>query len=141
LSPAVGEEREVIHIAKIGSASQLTGHELIERVQIAVGPELRGEAADRQAARPADGEKVVAWEANVAIFIIEDAAAAADDRLHQRHHIRFGDLKPKDVEQDGVIYRRKVLHDVGAQHVSIASGEDLQPIDGPMRPLADTIGA
>jgi hypothetical protein len=38
-----------------------------------------------------------------------------------------------------VIYRREMLHDVGAQHVSIASGEGLQPIDGPMRPPADTI--
>src|SRR5208282_2369379 len=124
LSAAVGEEREVIHIAKVGSTLQLAGDELIKRVQIAVGPELRGEVADRQAARPADGKKVVAWEANVPVFIVEHAAAAADDRLHQRHDVRFGDLKAKDVEQDGVIYRRKVLHDVGAQHVSIALGED-----------------
>jgi len=46
----------------------------------------------------------------------------------------------EDLEQNGVIHRREVLHDVGAQHVPIASGEGLQPIDGPMRPLAGTIG-
>ena len=40
LPPAVGEGREVIHLAKVGTTSQLAGHELIERVQIAVGPEL-----------------------------------------------------------------------------------------------------
>ena len=41
-------------------APKLAGHEEVERVQVAVGPELRGEIADRKPAGPAGGEQVVA---------------------------------------------------------------------------------
>ena len=39
-----------------------------------------------------------------------------------------------------MVDRRKVLDDVGAQHVAVALRELLQPVDRPVRPLADAVG-
>jgi energy-coupling factor transporter ATP-binding protein EcfA2 len=44
---AVAKERHVIHISEIGRATQLPLHELIERMQVTIRPELRGEIANR----------------------------------------------------------------------------------------------
>jgi hypothetical protein len=42
--------------------------------------------------------------------------------------------------QDLVVDRGEMLDDIGAQHVAIALRELLQPVDGPVRALAGTIG-
>ena len=77
----VAEQGEVVDVAEIGAAAEFARHELIEGMQVAVGPELRGEIADRQPPRPADGKQVVAGKAHIAVFVVEHAAAAGDDRL------------------------------------------------------------
>ena len=117
----VAEQGEIVDVAEIGAAAELARHELIEGVQVAVGPELRGEIADRQTPRPADGEQVVAGKAHVAVFVVEHAAAAGDDGLDQRHDVRLRDLPAEDGEQDRVIDRREMLHDVGPQDVAVAA--------------------
>ncbi len=109
-------------------------------MQVAVGPELRGEIANRQSPRPADREQVVAGEAHVPVLVVEHAASAVDDRLDQSHDVRLGDPAAQDAQQDRVIDRSKVLHDVGPQDIAIAAREALQPVDGPVRALGLAVG-
>jgi hypothetical protein len=88
----VAEQGEIVDVTEIGAASELARDEFVERVQDAVGPELRGEIADGQTSRTADREQVVTGEAHVAVFVIEHATAAGDDGLDQRHNVFLRDL-------------------------------------------------
>ena len=62
---------------------------VVERVEIAVRPELRGEVADGETARAARGEKVVAREPNHFVIPLENAVVATGDDFgaaaYQRH--------------------------------------------------------
>lgn len=59
----VSKKDEIVHVAQIPLWPQFPKHELIERVQINVGEELRGLIADRQAAPTLErSEQVIAWE-------------------------------------------------------------------------------
>ena len=49
------EEQEVIHIAQVPFAAQDALDELVQRIQVDIGPELRGLVANRQATRAAQG--------------------------------------------------------------------------------------
>lgn len=55
----LGEKHEVVDIAQIGATAELAFDEPGERAEMAVRPEPRGEAPDRQAPRPAGGEEIV----------------------------------------------------------------------------------
>lgn len=47
LGLVVAEQGKVVDIAQVGMAAEFPRHELVERMEITVGPELRGEVADR----------------------------------------------------------------------------------------------
>ena len=137
---AVAEQREIVHVAQVGRAAQLALDEMIEGIEIAVRPELRGQIADRQAARTAGGEQVVAGKPDHRVLLVQHAGAAGQDRVDQPQHRLVADHLGQAFAQDGVIQRRKVLDDVQAQHVAIAPGELLQPVHRPMRALPHAIG-
>ncbi len=46
----VGEEEEIIDVAQIARAAQFALDEVVERIEVDVGPELAGEVTDWQAA-------------------------------------------------------------------------------------------
>lgn len=60
LRPAVAEEQKIIHVAKVAGALQFAPDKMIEVVEVDVGPELRCQVADGQAARAQGGQQVVA---------------------------------------------------------------------------------
>jgi hypothetical protein len=68
----VAEEQKIIDIAQVRMAPQITFDELVEFIEIAVGPELAGEIADGQTAWPSRSEQIVAWEIDYAIFIFRN---------------------------------------------------------------------
>jgi hypothetical protein len=55
LGLGVREQRHVVHVADVGPAAQRAFDELIQRMEVAVGPELRCEIADRQASGACGG--------------------------------------------------------------------------------------
>ena len=48
---AITKEGKIIDVAHIGVTAQLAFHKVIEGIEVAVGPKLRGQIADGQAAR------------------------------------------------------------------------------------------
>ena len=84
--------------------------------------------------------RIVAGEVDHVVLVGQHTGAARQDHVHQPQHVRvlddLGDGRP----QDRVIQRGKVLDDVQAQHVAIAPGKLLQPVDGAVRAFADPVG-
>ena len=55
-------KQQIVHVAHVAAAAQLALDKMVKGIEVAVGPELRGQVADRQAARPAGGQEIVARE-------------------------------------------------------------------------------
>ena len=109
-------------------------------MEVAVGPELRAQIADRQSARAAGGEQIVVRKPDHVVFVVEGVGTAVEDRADQRHDVGLGNLAAQSLEQDRVVDRGKVLADIGAQHVRVLPREVLAALDGAMGALAEAVG-
>jgi len=72
---AVAKQHEVVDIAQIFAAAQLSQHKPVKIVHVYVRPELRSEIADGQAARAARGEQVVTSKVDLRVLAGEHAWA------------------------------------------------------------------
>jgi hypothetical protein len=140
LAFAVAEQGEIVHVPQVRPAAEFTLDEQIEGVEIDVGPELRGQIADRQPPGPAGRQQVVPREPDPIVFVAQHVPPARHDRLDQPHEVVFGNPTTQDLQQDRVIDGREVLADIGAQHVAISPGEGLETVYRTMCPLTDPVG-
>ena len=117
---------EVVHIAHVARAAQLALDEVVERIHVAVGPELAGQVADGQAARTVDGKEIVAGEVDHVVLFAEHADAALQNPVAEPEHPFVFDLARQDVAQDGVIDAGEELADVALQ----ARSDSVAPAPG-----------
>ena len=140
LAFAVAEQRKVVDVAQVRRATQLAGDELVERMQVTIRPELRGQIADRQATRAAGRQEIVARKIDHRILVVEYAGAAFKNVVDERQHVVLGDRRRQRPAQDRVVDRREVLDNVCAQHVVVALCKLLQPVHSPVCTLANAVG-
>ena len=100
----IGKKQEIIHEAQVGRAAQLTRHEMIELVEIAVCPKLTGQVADGQAARAVDGKQVVVREVDHVILSSQRAGAAAQNQRDQAAQVAVLDAPVEGVLQLSLIH-------------------------------------
>ncbi len=136
----VGEEQGVVHVTQIAFAAQFPLDEVVKRVQITIGPELRREIAYRQSTRPVYCEQIIAGEPDHVVRLAEHAHTTLQDAIDQPHHIRIVDFAAQNFAQDGMIHRREKLPHVALEHVAIAAGKRLAAVQGAVRPFADPVG-
>ncbi len=136
----LGKEERIIHITQVSPAFQLPLDELIQLVQVAIGPELRGQVADGQAPGPTGGQQVVAGEPDHLVFLREDPDTALQDTIYQPHRILIGNEPPQDAPEDGVIYAGEELAYITGEHIGIATGKVGAAVQGPMGALAHPVG-
>ena len=127
------------HEAQVGRAAQLTRHEMIELVEIAVGPKLTGQVADGQAARAVDGKQVVVREVDHVILSSQRAGAAAQNQRDQAAQIPVLDAPVEGVLQDAMVNAGKVLAQIALQNVAIALQPVLACVQAAMRALTDAV--
>jgi len=108
---------------------------VVERVEIAVRPELRGEVADGETARAAGGQEIVAGEPDHFVVPLQDSIAASDNFGAKIERPGTGDGTLEDLDQSSVVNGREVFDDVHAQRIAVAFGAGLQSIHCPMCPL------
>ena len=137
---AVGEEEHVIDVAQVAGDAQATLDEMVERAEIAVGPKLGGEVADREAARPGRGEQVVAGEVNNVVLLGQHIFAPFQNEIDEVTEAWLFDFAPEGVAQDGVVDAGEKLAQVELKKVGIAAGVLLGTRQGPMGPFADPVG-
>ena len=101
----VAKEQEVVAIAHIGRALELALDEVVERVEVEVGPRLRGEVADGQPARAQRRQQVIAGIPLRHVDGGEHAGAAGQDVVDERQHRVVGDGAGELGAQDGVVMR------------------------------------
>ena len=110
LALVVPEQQEVVYVAQVCWAAQLVLHEVIERAQIAVGPELAGKVADGKPARPGRGEEVVAPEIDHIILFAQDAHAAGQDLSCERQQVGIPQPSSEHLRQYRMVDARKRSH-------------------------------
>ncbi len=105
----VAETDKIIHETHIGRAAQFPFDEVIEGIQIAVGPELAGEVANWQPPGPVDGKEIVAGEVDAVVLLAQQPFTTAQYLIDQPQHLVIVDLASQDGSEHGVVDSGKKL--------------------------------
>ncbi len=108
---------------------------MIKLVQVTVGPELAGEIADRQPARPVNGKQVVAWKPDHLVLLAEHPVPTGKNLVDQPQNIFILNFARKLPAQNGVVDTGEKLADIALQHVAETATVLLAAIKGAMRAL------
>ncbi len=134
------EQQEIVHITQIGEALQLALDELVQRVEIYVGPELAGQVAYRQAARPQGCKQVVAREVNRIANRRVDSGAAVQDFAAQAQCLRIGNQAFELGVQQIMIQAWEKMLDIALEHVGVAPGKLGAAVQGGVGAFANPAG-
>ena len=93
--------------------------ELVQLVQVDVGPELAGQVADGKPARAQRGKKAVAGEVGHRVLVGLDTNAAIQDLADQAHCPLVGDAAGQQAMQDLVVDGGKVLDDIALKGIAV----------------------
>jgi len=152
----VGQQNEIVHIAQVGAHLEGVFDELVEFVEIDVGEELAGEAADWQA----DAGRAVK-QRFVRRNLCEQGEVAASARRRVQRRLgqdgggnliqpaaggfragQFGQCLPPEIKRDAAVYAGKEGADVELEIPALRglTHEALQPLDSGLGAFAFAVG-
>ncbi len=97
------KEQQVVHVAHVAWTAQAPRDEMIQRIEIDIGPKLAGQVADGQTAWALRCERVIAREIDHVVGLLQDARAAGQDAADQPAQAGVGHFGGQEIRQDGVV--------------------------------------
>lgn len=131
----VPEQEQIVHVAHVAATADLALDEMVDGVQVHVGPELARQIANRQTARPHGGQQIVTRKERRLVRLVLHAFSAGENAADELEAVRVLHFFRNLGLQELVIHARKELAHVHLQDVRVASGERLCPGDGAMGTL------
>lgn len=135
-----GKEHKIIAVTQISLAAEFLFDELVEFVQVNVGPKLAGLVANGQTARAIGSQQIIIWEPLHLVAFGVDTLPTVDDFTDEAHGRGTGETFAEQVVQYFMIDRGEELHDICLQHVGIAAGKLGAAIQGGMSTFAGAAG-
>ena len=77
-------------------ASQLTFDELVQLIEVAIGPELAREVPDRQTTLPKSRQEIIARKEDNGIFVLQHTGPAGKNLIDEPARLCVGDGAKED---------------------------------------------
>src|SRR5262249_255255 len=124
-----GKEQHVIDIPHVAGTAQGALDEVVEGVEIDIGPELTGQVANGQATLAQHGKQIVTGEIDHVIDLAQHTATALQDAVNEPEYLAVSDLSCQDATQDNMIDTGEKLAQVTLQHIGVLARQVLHTLE------------